>query len=350
MHGDPDGALRDADRCLKISPTAASCIRRRADVFTRRGQCAMAEAEARLNVAAEPRGPSAYEYLANALASRGAPLDSVRDALRKRSEVVDDPELKREYEIQAAMLLANYTGDFPAREQAIHDLEALRANDASESARATDTLIFLYDEEGNTSKAILTAEDFLKRSPAWLPDNPGGARPIVLDTLHRAGRISEDDFAAKRDAWIREERAKYAPFHANEAWIDFYARVAHTPADATAALDALPRFSPLPPPETSSEQTWVEEPMGRVYLLAGRIDEAVDHLRRATAGCAQIGGQYVSVPAHEELGEALEAKGDKEGACTEYAAVLARWGSARPRSVTADKARARARALGCNKT
>jgi serine/threonine-protein kinase len=47
------------------------------------------------------------------------------------------------------------------------------------------------------------------------------------------------------------------------------------------------------------------------------------------------------------LGMAREATGDKDGACRAYASVLARWGSAKPRSVTADEVRAKARALDC---
>ena len=53
--------------------------------------------------------------------------------------------------------------------------------------------------------------------------------------------------------------------------------------------------------------------------------------------------------AAELLGEALEAKGDKDGACVAYGEVLVHWGNAKPRSVTADKARAHMKTLGCSK-
>jgi serine/threonine-protein kinase len=48
------------------------------------------------------------------------------------------------------------------------------------------------------------------------------------------------------------------------------------------------------------------------------------------------------------LGRALEAKGDRAGACAAYASVVRRWGGAKPRSVTAEDAAARASALKCN--
>ena len=43
----------------------------------------------------------------------------------------------------------------------------------------------------------------------------------------------------------------------------------------------------------------------------------------------------------------LEQKSDRGGACEQYAAILRRWGGAKPRSITADKARARSKALAC---
>jgi serine/threonine-protein kinase len=48
------------------------------------------------------------------------------------------------------------------------------------------------------------------------------------------------------------------------------------------------------------------------------------------------------------LGELDEQSGNKASACGHYAKVLERWGHAKPRSVTADEARAHATKLGCS--
>jgi hypothetical protein len=53
------------------------------------------------------------------------------------------------------------------------------------------------------------------------------------------------------------------------------------------------------------------------------------------------------VHTHLYLGELDEQSGDKPSACAHYAKVLDRWGHAKPRSVTADEARAHATKLGC---
>ena len=49
------------------------------------------------------------------------------------------------------------------------------------------------------------------------------------------------------------------------------------------------------------------------------------------------------------MGPALETTGDKRGACAAYETVVDRWGKAKPRSTTADKARERVKTLVCEK-
>jgi serine/threonine-protein kinase len=48
-----------------------------------------------------------------------------------------------------------------------------------------------------------------------------------------------------------------------------------------------------------------------------------------------------------DLGRAQELTGDTTSACASYAQVLAKWGAAKPRSVTADAARDGTRRLRC---
>ncbi len=86
--------------------------------------------------------------------------------------------------------------------------------------------------------------------------------------------------------------------------------------------------------------------MGHVLLLAGRVDEAIPYLRRTVEACWGVHWLSSHQFAAEYLGEALEQKGDKAGACDAYAEVLKHWGHAKPRTVTADKARAQSKALG----
>jgi serine/threonine-protein kinase len=106
----------------------------------------------------------------------------------------------------------------------------------------------------------------------------------------------------------------------------------------------LPRFEPLPP---FRPETLIDAAAGRAFLLVGRASDAIGWLTQATQSCVAFDFPVEHTRAHLWLGQAREAQGDRAGACSAYGAVLSRWGAARPRSVTAEAARDRAKALGC---
>jgi serine/threonine-protein kinase len=205
--------------------------------------------------------------------------------------------------------------------------------------------VVFYDELGELSRALPIVDDFVKRLPALTDDDPIGPRPNVLDVRHRAGHVPDADLRPQRDAWIAEATAKLPARWVNNLWFAYYGGNAHTSAEAHEALDALPRYTPLPP---YKGDLGAEEVMGRVLLLAGRVDEAIPHLRSAASVCY---GPDLMLPIHmhasEELGEALASQGDKDGACAAFAEVLTHLGHAKPRAVTADKAREHAKKLQC---
>jgi serine/threonine-protein kinase len=102
----------------------------------------------------------------------------------------------------------------------------------------------------------------------------------------------------------------------------------------------MPRFKPL---------SLADEAVGRTYLLAGRADDALVTLERATRSCFPLEHPIEHTRASYALGLAWEAKGDTGAACAAYRVVRRRWGDAHPRSITADLAAARIAALKCPK-
>jgi serine/threonine-protein kinase len=119
---------------------------------------------------------------------------------------------------------------------------------------------------------------------------------------------------------------------------------------AVTAVDAREAIATRPPgasPGALREGAAWEGPLGAALLLGGDAAGAVAPLEKAAAACNTMLEPIAQTRALARLGAAREATGDKSGACKAYSAVLARWGSAKPRSVTADEARARVRALGC---
>jgi serine/threonine-protein kinase len=250
--------------------------------------------------------------------------------------------------------LAALEGDFVQAEKLARAYESkpeVAHNDAEAAHGVAAWLrVEIATETGRKKDAADIAADFRSRSPAWSP------MPVqllvsmqfdhaipLLDVLEKANRISQDDFDRARKLWIARWTAEKSPHARGDAWVMAYAREAATPEEARQALELLPRYEPLPP-------LWDVPsglPMGRVYLLAGKVDEALAHLRRATKECSAVDHPFDHVRAQLVLGQALEEKKDIAGACAAYRVVIDRWGHAKPRSVTADAARARVHALRC---
>ena len=135
------------------------------------------------------------------------------------------------------------------------------------------------------------------------------------------------------------------------------------------------RLSGNPTPEEAKEDLAVAPPMavlevrrptvldipnrafrvGMAFLRTGSPAIARPWLEQATRACVWdwrtdpvMPDQFAfpQVQAYLAGGEAREATGDKAGAREAYREVLRRWGDAKPKSVTADEARARLAALG----
>jgi serine/threonine-protein kinase len=85
------------------------------------------------------------------------------------------------------------------------------------------------------------------------------------------------------------------------------------------------------------------------FARAGRAAEAEPHAVRAAKSCVRIADPFAHAHAELELGLVEESLGKAEAACEAYRAVLAQWGTAKPRSVTAERARERMRALACSR-
>jgi serine/threonine-protein kinase len=182
----------------------------------------------------------------------------------------------------------------------------------------------------------------------WTPDDLSYSSSIYFEEVrYRAGAISSAAMRHVREAWLAREEPHAAALgiERNLVWYLAYALPAATPADGVDALAALPAYSPLLTPSMRTAN--IEERIGGAKLLASDVQGAVGHLRHAVGMCTPILYPFQVVWAEAHLGDALAMQGDVRGACAAYKAVLARWGSARPRSVTADATRLRAKVLAC---
>ncbi len=339
-------------RCAEIAPSYITCAEERARILEHEGACEEEEAMARQLVTATTHQAVAQGLLAAALAARGRPEAAVREALKLKWAALDDADRRRE-EPADSLSLDLLWGDFTSAERAAHALEAAAEPSRREAdhGRPARLLAQIYAETGRPADAGRIAEELLARHDAWERDPrsedfalAADATPILLAAALHAGKLSRADVTARRAEWLRLWEAKAPPHFRRYLWAHGFASMVDTADDAREALAALPPYEPLP---TFNPHTVVEAAVGRTLMLGGRTDEGLRWLERGAATCRALELPIEHTRAQLWLGLAREAKGDKAGACAAYQVVQARWGKAKPRSVTAEKAAARLIGLGC---
>lgn len=350
--GRVDEARRVLDRCIQIAPTFTTCSIELGRVLEHLGACAEEETMARQLVAASPAKDVAQGLLASALAARGRPEAAVREALRLKWAALPEAD-RRRAEKEDTLSLALLSGDFTAAEQIARELSAAVESSRREGdhGRVAKRLSQIFVETGRLPDAGRAAEAYLGRHDAWEPDArtedfalAGDATPALLATALRAGQLTRVEFAQKRAEWARAWEHKVTRDFRSYVWAHGYAATAETPEEAREAIAAMAAYEPLP---SFFPKTLLEASLGSMFFLGGRNDEAATWLERAAKSCRVLELPIEHTRAHLWLGLAREAKGDKAGACAAYRVVRERWGKAKPRSVTAEKAAERMRAAGC---
>jgi tetratricopeptide (TPR) repeat protein len=349
--GHIDEAVATLEDCSRTHPDVTVCIDYRTWIHTQRNECAALEMDAKNWIAAAPHdgghwGPQ--HYLANAQIGLGKPIEAVMETLAQEwAHTSEDDRASLEALDRAELDVLG--GDFAEAEASIATLEKLAAGDPSEDAHATPAAlrVQLLDEEGRAAEMGDAADAFLRRRDGWSSDSRVDDWEITKDVtmrmndaLLRSGKISRVEYVSRRAAWAGKwGKTKIARYD----WYQAFALWPQTKGDAIEALGAtpvegLPPFHPFAYPEGA---------MGRLHLLADDVAGALPLLHHATEGCFALEDPFTTVRSHLWLGEALEKTGDTKGACDAYAFVIAHWGNAKPRSLTADEAKKRGRGLKC---
>jgi eukaryotic-like serine/threonine-protein kinase len=336
-------SLQAFDRCAAISPGTADCHGSRAVQLSALGRCAEAEESARRAITSGPKAsPGWYELRATALHAMGRPLETVLEAFTQKWAQIP-AERVRPIELYDRARLDIEAGRFDLAEAHAREGDRLIRSDPSAMVHAqyTDLLMYIYNETGRSREAVKLADDYLKRKDVWV--GASAVRPLsmlMLRTMLHAGALSKDAFTHARTEWLAQG-PKVGDADPGRLWLSAYTGALEQREEAEEALAA---FAALPQGALSPRLIRrFSARIGQTYLLAGRVDEALPYLRPEIRPCRAPGEN----PPYYPLGQALEQKGDKEGACSAYTAVVDRWGDGKPRSVTADKAKARIRALGC---
>ena len=347
--GDIDAASTSLDQCLAITPSAASCLRIRAMIHQGRGECAAMEEDSRGMVAVERDGYKAYDFLARSLVARAHSFEAVHEALAQKWALTP-LGTRTQVRLTDEARLAILGGDFAAAKARANELAQSLASVASESvhAAAARLLVDIESETGHIDRAARIAASYLATRGAWNEDFDyprENARPFFVAAAARGGLRTAEEQRLLRKEWI-DEYSETSGDVSVDVWLGAFAIPASTAEAAREALGAMPPDATAKRVRLSYEQYDLGA-LGKTLLLAGRVDEALPFVELAAASCGALNAPIDHTMALYRLGLAREAKKDTSGACVAYARVLERWGKARPRSVTAERARDHVAALHC---
>jgi serine/threonine-protein kinase len=328
------------DACLERSPTAMDCRLDCAKTRLFQGDCQLALDDAKAAVMAGDRRGHMMQALA--LTGLGAARETIEDELGRAVKSAHGSRGKDGLLAHLDMLDGNFA-------RAIDRLEKLKqATDGDMDSewrdRITLTLLTVYAETDSLPAAVALAEQHLRHSSAAIPtmlaDLSAIAMPMSLATLHRAGKLDDAAFAAALDRWRTSSSPRIDP---STLWLTGTVWIAATPLEARKALAAKPADFSL----GSVEFFFTGGRLGIAYLLAGETDQALPLLETGGRQCAALQNPVQYLRINDALGRALEAKGRKREACDAYRRVLARSDRDVPRSLTRERSRKAAAALGC---
>ena len=335
--GDYAGAKAAFERCFRTEPHASTCRFRLVRLLDMEGDCEGFVLRAREFAALAPEDTTAIRAKLYADVYSEVPRAAVEDNLRGLSGFEA---------LNYGAWVHEMYGELGAAVESLGELEAhmVTKRDGYDVLYARYARIIELAEAGEASAALRLAEDYGARAASLTAVDRADELPYVLSVLFHAGRLSAEEREAQLRAWIVRWLPKAeTPPRRFALWVMAYARGATSAREADEAMAALPTFAfALQPPRAVGDEA-DKESIARTLVLAGHPD-ARKYLDAATSDCRP---NFYNLRAQYWSGRAFEAAGDARSACAAYARVLHRWGSAKPRLMTADAARERSRALGC---
>ncbi|MFO0754989.1 MAG: protein kinase [Byssovorax sp.] len=336
-----EDALKAFEHCLEVAPTSADCRMERSEAYAKLGRCADAEEELRKSTASQPQLKDCMNR-ADLMLGLGRSVESSYQIARQALDGLSGAERQRD-EAMVRARFAYYGGDFEEALKSVEEFGKLIDADPYIGSHQVHTIWLkgLYVEMGRTEDAVRVVESYWKHKDAWVSEKAWERNMPLSRFLHHAGKLSKADLDARLDEFVRaytgdDKEGSPSPSLAGYL-IDIESR-----EEAEAGLRVLHALPNPPKPEQASVD--MLGALARAHLLAGDADQSIEISRLRVKHCY---GAFDLPHAWMTMAQALEKKGDKAGACEYYGKVLERWGKARPKSVTADKARDLSRALSC---
>jgi tetratricopeptide (TPR) repeat protein len=301
------------------------------------------ERTARAWGARAPRDGNADDFLAWALAARGAPIQSVVEAM-KRSQQKRPEALQPMSVAMDKTRLAAFLGAFDEAGQSAREWLAQLGTHPDVALQVTPNsyIVAILLEQGRLEDASQAAAAFLQRAPGFQQDAFGDDWTMLFENVRAiAGAINHEALEARRATWLAAQRRRRPdPLLLVQHWRDAWGEWARTPTQAAlakAAWDRLVRDGLTVPPKAVL-QPGLALAIGQMHLHTGDAAAALPFLEQAATSCAGVLEPLRMTRAWLALGQARAALGDVAGARAAFQVVLDRWGDA-SHSVTADAAR-----------
>lgn len=349
--GDTKGQLEAYSACLSVAPTATKCLVERIRLRGHMRECQLMKEDAKALLMLEPNSAATHELLATALESTSERRESVINALEKSFSLQSGSE-RTHAEAKARAALAIRDGDFESAVRWLEQRRARNATDIHQDSHALPAiqLALVSLEMGLPKQADEIVSDFLRQKEAWLEDlDNDWAMLFSCIDLH-AGGMSSATFVEQRQRWIERIRKKWenAGRKDNEEleWLIWSLGYGCPAETRTEALEALKKMPHAKSPLVALGRLGTDFFEGKIHILTGEYERAIPLLRRAANTCNVFDEPLMPMRATYYLGLALQGKGDETGARSAFQQIVDRWGKAKPRSVTAEKAKKALEKLG----
>ena len=342
-----DDARTTLDEARRQSRTATEPLWYSAEIAEQQGRCADEEATTREWLSRDPADWFAYQYLASSLAAEGKPLDTgahragaeVGARSRRRAGEAPADRARRARRARRGLRLgagaSRRAGEGPrlgARRAGARRVAgssaAHRRGERAERPRARGGDL-VPRAQGRVGAAAPRGRGL--HLPRPRAGDARRARARGRDRRRAARRAERADWLA---AWRAKTSAAYlgVPLDRGVGGLREHAR------QAEAALRAQPEFGRAPAVRADVLRGRPRRP--RLLPRRPRPTTQIAALRRGVATCTMLGEGLRTTRAPSSSGGPRE-RGRHGGSVRAYGVVLARWGHAKPRSVTADDARAR---------
>jgi len=343
LQGDVNGQLEAYGACLSKMPTATKCLTERTRLRGHMRECSLMKEDAKALLMLKPDAAATHELLATALESTGEARESVVRALEKSFSLRPE-EGRFSVESKARAALAIRDGDFESGARWLEKQLAKNVNEIHQDSHAFPALqlALLQHEMGEMKQAHKTISTFLSRKEAWIEDLDNDWVMLFSCVDWHAGGMTSAAFAKQRDRWVERFRTKWKNSGRKDneelQWLIWDLAFGCPVETKDEALEALKNMPQSKSPLVALGRLGSDFFEGKVYTLVGDFGKAIPLLRRAANTCYVLDEALMPQRATYYLGLALQGQGDDAGARQAYQSVINRWGKAKPRSITAERA------------